>query len=227
MNRFLTVSLAASVISLIPMVAVADPVGSPFAHPAALGKLVVKSVDEQDLPDTEKAKVKDRARRAKTKKVDSASDHEIPDFAAAEADYRSRKVPFDQLLLQGKLSFTPANIDATSLKGEPLVGALTSGRHQDSTWTGVSRMFRHQALGTVVLEETDFTQGGEVTFTQEMINSDISGAPAILISREGGPKKSETQLTWFANGFLYKLRMRPVDDKSRAELMEIARHLSR
>jgi hypothetical protein len=192
----------------------------------APGEFSVKSIDEQELPSSIKENTLERVRLMREHKVIPVSDQQIPeDFAAAEADYRARKTPLRGT--QSTIAFSPANVDATSLRGQTLVGAIPSGGYVNNSWTGLSRMFHHPDLGYVVLEETDLTKdGGGVVFTKEMINADVNGAPAVLESRQGSAR-SITSLTWFSNGVSYSLRTPRVDDKSRDELLNIARGLGK
>lgn len=57
------------------------------------------------------------------------------------------------------------------------------------------------------LSETDLkTTGGGAVFTTEMINADVNGAPAVILSVQGSEKKSFTTLSWFSDGMLYLVR---------------------
>jgi hypothetical protein len=196
----------------------------PFKRLTVPGQLTVQSVDEQDISPSEKENLRAEIRRIKEHKVIPVSDQKVPDFAVAEAEHSSRKAQLAELIAGNKLKFSPINVDATSLKGERLIGSIPSGAYTDKSWSGLSRMFQHPHLGRVILEETDLAKtGGGANFTKEMINADVNGAPAILLSMQGGPKKSETSVAWFSNGVLYLLRAPGVDDKSREALLEIAR----
>lgn len=199
-----------------------------FKRMTAPGQLSVKSIEEQELDPAIKEKVREQVRLMKQHKVIPVSDHRVPDFSAIEADHRSRGKAFDKLVADKKLKFSPANIDATALKGQTMAGAIPSGIYTNQSWSGVSRMFHHPGLRYVILEETDLAKtGGGATFTKEMINADVNGAPAILLSKQGGPKKSESSLMWFSDGVLYLLRTPGVNDKAREELLEIAKSISK
>lgn len=194
----------------------------------APGQLSVKPLDEQDLDPTVKDQIREQVRLMKEHKVIPVSDHRVPDFSAMEADHRSRGKPFDKLIADKKLKFSPANIEATTLKGQTMAGAIPAGIYVNASWSGLSRMFHHPALRYVILEETDLTKtGGGAMFTREMINADVNGAPAILLSKQGSAKKSESSLMWFADGVLYLLRTPAVNDQAREELLEIAKSLGK
>jgi hypothetical protein len=157
-------------------------------------------------------------------KVLPVSDHDLPDFSAEEAYYRAKTAEHADRPAEKSIIFVPANMDATTLKGEPMVGAIPHGLlNNEKNWSGLSRIFIHPHLGHVDLSETNLkATGGGVIFTKELINADVNGAPATLMSRQG-ETKSVTSLTWFSEGMLYELRTRGVDDRSRDELLEIAR----
>lgn len=196
----------------------------PFKRSTVPGKLSVRSVDEQDLSPAIKEGMRARIREIKEHKVIPVSDQEVPDFAAIESAHTAHKTQLSELIAGNRLKFSPVNVDATTLKGERLIGFIPGGIYTDKSWSGLSRMFQHPWLGRVVLEETDLAKtGGGANFTKEMINADVNGAPAILLSMQGGPKKSETSVVWFSNGVLYLLRTPRIDDKSRDELLDIAR----
>jgi hypothetical protein len=213
-------------VPVVPVLAAdAEPL---FTRAVEPGEFSIKSIDEQEFSSSIKENLRERVRLMREHKAIQVSDHEIPeDFAAAEADY-ARKTPLSQLISEGTINFSPANVDATSLRGQAMVGAIPCGVYVKSSWTGLDRMFHHPALGYVVLEENDLTKtGGETVFTKEMINADVNGAPGVLVSKQGSEKKSVSSLTWFSNGVLYLLRTPRVDDKSRDELLNIARGISK
>ena len=200
----------------------------PFERMTVPGQLSVKAIEEQDLRPSIKEKVREQARLMKEHKVIPVSDHQVSDFVALEADHRARGKQFDKLIADKKLKFAPANLDGTPLRGQTMASAIPAGVYGNGSWSGLSRMFHHPGLRYVILEETHLAMtGGGATFTKEMINADVNGAPAILLSEQGGPKKSETSLMWFADGVLYLLRTPGVTDRSRDELVEIARRISK
>ena len=222
--------LALSVLALggNPVPALSADADPQFKRMTAPGQLTVKSIDEQDLDPAIKDKVREQVRLMKEHKVIPVSDHRVPDFSAMEADHRSRGKPFDKLKADKKLKFSPANLEATTLKGQTMAGALPAGIFANDSWSGLSRMFHHPGLRYVILEETDLAKtGGGATFTKEMINADVNGVPAILLSKQGGPKKSESSLMWFSDGVLYLLRTPGVNDKAREELLDIAKSISK
>jgi hypothetical protein len=203
-------------------------VDPPFKRVTVPGQLLVKSIDEQELSPSIKEDTRALVRLMREHKVIPVSDHRVPDFAAAEADHRAHRAQLSQLIAEGTINFSPANVDATSLRVQTMVGAIPCGVYVKNSWTGLSRMFHHPDLGDVVLEETDLAKtGGGAIFTKEMINADVNGAPAVLLSMQGSAKRSETSLMWFSNGVLYLLRTPGVDDKSRDELLDIARGISK
>jgi hypothetical protein len=212
-----------------PALAVQDAqIDPPFKRASVPGKLIVKSIDEQDLSPSVKENARAQVRLMKEHKVMPVSDHRIPDFAGMESEHRAHKAQVAQLLAEKKINISPANVDATSLRGESVLGAIPSGVLMKESWTGLSRMFNHPHLGRVILEETDLAKaGGGAVFTKEMINADVNGEPAVLLSMQGSPKRSETSLMWFSNGVLYLLRTPKVDDRARDELLNIAQHLSK
>lgn len=188
----------------------------------------MKSIDEQNLPEPLKEKIRAQVRLMNEHKVLPVSEHEVPDFAVIEAEHRAGKRALSQLIAEKSITFSPANVDATSLRGQPMLGATTHGVYNNNAWSGLSRLFSHPQLGRVRLEETDLiTPGGGANFTKEMINADVNGAPGTILSEQGSEKKSITRLMWFANGMLYDLSIPGVDDQSRDELLNIARQLRR
>ncbi|WLI88471.1 hypothetical protein Q4S45_17310 [Massilia sp. R2A-15] len=182
----------------------------------------VKSIDEQNLPESMKEKIRAKVRYMNEHKVIPASEHEVADFAVIEAEHRARNKAHPST------TFTPSNLDATTLGGQPLLGAVTHGVYNNNSWSGLSRLFSHPQLERVLLDETDLaTPGGGATFTKEMINADINGAPGMILSQQGSEKKSITRLMWYAGGMLYELSIPRVDDQSRDALLDIARQLRR
>lgn len=167
-----------------------------------------------------------RARLIREHKVLAVDDSRLPDFAALEAEHRSRGRALAQLIANKSLAISPADLSTTSLQGQAVAEALPHGIYNKNAWTGVSRVFHHPALRYVVLEETNLAvAGGRAVFSKEMINADVNGAPATLMKRQGSAERSETSLSWYAGGVLYLLRTPPVDDKAGAELLDIARHI--
>lgn len=207
--------------------AIAVEASYPITRAVAPGEFSVKSIDEQKLSPEIKESMRAHVRLMREHKVIPASDHQIPDFAAAEGDHKARKKKLERLIEEKGISISPATVDATSLKGQTLVGAIPGGVYNGKSWSAISRMFQHTDLGYVVLEETDLTAGGGVVFTKETINAEVNGAPAVLISRKGSEKKTITSLTWFANGILYLLYTPGIDEKSRSELLNIARSVGK
>lgn len=213
--------LAASVTPL-PLMA-APPESPPPRLPAGLS---LRSIDEQALPPAMKEDILARARLLREHKAIPIDDDRLPDFAALEAEHRARGRALDQLIANKKLAFTPADLSATSLQGHAVAEALPHGIYSKNTWSGVSRVFHHPDLGYVVLEETNLAvAGGGVAFSKEMINADVNGAPATLMKRQGSEQRTESSLSWYADGVLYLLRTPPIDDKAGAELLAIARRL--
>ena len=193
----------------------------------APGEFSVRSIDEQKISPELKQKLRDQARLIKQHKVIPVSDHQVPDFADIEAAHTIQKKGASMSAAELPITFTPANIDGTSLRGGALSGGITHGILVKDSWTGLSRIFSHPHLGRVLFEETDLvTGGGGVSFTKEMINADINGAPAVILSKQGSEKKAMTRLTWFANGMLYELSAPRIEDISRDELLEIARQIN-
>jgi hypothetical protein len=201
-----------------------DPLLPP--HQTVPGGLTVKSIDELDLPPATKEALLENVRLMKEKKLVPADQRRVPDFDVIEANYRARGKPLSELVAANRIGFKPAKLDATSLRGLTDV-AIPSGVRNGSVWSGVDRLFRHPDLGLVILEETDLSRGGGAMFTKEMINADVNGAPAMLLSRQASAKRSDSSLMWYADGMLYQLRTPGVDDRSRAALLDIARRLSR
>jgi hypothetical protein len=217
---FAMVWLLAAGVTALPVLA-ADP---PFTR--ASGGFSLRSIDEQNIPSAAKEEIHARARLMREHKVLSVDDSRLPDFAALEADHRARGRALDQLIANKKLAFSPADVSATPLQGQAVAEALPHGIYNNGAWSGVSRVFHHPDLRYVVLEETNLAvAGGGVVFSREMINSDVNGAPATLLKRQGSAQRSETSLSWYAGGVLYLLRTPPVDDKAGAALLDIARRI--
>ncbi|WP_426192243.1 hypothetical protein [Massilia sp. DWR3-1-1] len=194
----------------------------------AAGEFSVKSIDEQHLPASIRQSLLEQVRLMREHKVIPVRDDQIPDFAALAAQYRARAPDFAQLLANGGLNMAPANVDATSLRGLSPVGAAPCGTYVGRGWTGLERMFAHPTLGYVVLEEMDLTKsGGGVISTKEMINADVNGAPAVLVSKQGSGTRAVSTVAWFAHGISYTLRAPRVDDTGREALLSIARGLAR
>jgi hypothetical protein len=223
MKRHLPAIVLFLATSLTSLALQAGPANPPVTRAPAGFSL--RSLDEQDIPPAVKEEIRARARLMQEHQVISVSDNRLPDFAAIEAEHRARGRALDQLIANKKLAFSPADLTATSLQGGAVAEALPHGVYNNGAWSGLARVFRHPDLRYVVLEETNLAvAGGGVTFSSEMINADVNGAPATLLKRQGA-ERSETSLSWYAGGVLYLLRTPPLDDKAGAALLDIARHL--
>jgi hypothetical protein len=185
------------------------------------------SIDEQNLPPELKSKLHEQAKLMKQHKVIPVSDNQVFDFALADKEHTSKKKKGIGVLAEPPLTFTPASIEQTSLKSGQYLGSTTHSGLYRGAWTGYSRLYSHPRLGRVMFEEMDVATGDSgVTISKEMINADVNGAPAVMVSLQGSEKKGITRLTWVSKGMDYELSAPRVDDKSRDELLEIARQIS-
>lgn len=198
-----------------------------FKRSTAPGQVLVQSIDEQPVGAAEKERMRENARLLQAHKIIPRSEYGLPFSVLAELQFRARGKPFSRIVGEKRLTFSPANVDATSLKGHGMPEALVAGIYMNKAYTGLSRMFRPPGLGYVILDEYDLvTPGGGAILTKESITADINGAPAVIYS-EQGTLTSETRLMWFWKGMSYTLRAPGIDAKSRAELLNIARSISR
>lgn len=202
--------------------------GAQSAAPSVSQGATVLSIDEQELAPENRRALQRRIEQSKGGRIQLVSDDQIPDLEAAEADFRLRGKPLAELRRSGLVSSQAANVQSTPLGGAEVAGALPAGVRKGTSWSGLSRMFRHPTLGLVVLDEIDLaSNGGGVIFTKELINADVNGSPAVLVGRQGSPKKALTTLTWVSQGVLYTLQTARVDDQARDELLNLARRLYR
>jgi hypothetical protein len=185
------------------------------------------SIDEQNLPLEIKSKLHERAKLMKQHKVIPVNDSQILDFAVLEEEHVFKKKEGTTVFAEPSVTFTPADIEQTSLKSGQYLGSTTHSGFYHGAWTGLSRLYTHPRLGRVMFDEMDVATGDAgVTFSKEMINADVNGAPAVMVSLQGSENKAITRLTWVSKGMDYELSAPRVDEKSRDELLEIARQIS-
>ncbi|MFD2366460.1 hypothetical protein [Pseudoduganella sp. GCM10020061] len=224
MKRTVSVLLGVVLLGCQPLAWADDPLPPP--QRTLPGGLTVNSIDELDILPAAKEVLRENVRLMKEQKLVPAAEGRLPDFDAIEAHYRARGKPLSEVTAAGKIGFAPAGLDATPLRGLA-DAAIPGGVRRGTVWSGVARLFRHPELGIVILEETDLRNGGGAMFTREMINADVNGAPAMLLSKQSSSGRSESRLMWFVDGMLYELRTPGVDDRSRDALLATARALSR
>lgn len=184
----------------------------------------IVSIDELNIADSLKQRAKVRALQLQAQTVIQVSDLEVADFNEVEASHKKGAV------MRGKstgLTFSPANLDSTSLNASPQTGSLLHGGFVNGSRTGLSRLFEHPKLGLVVLEETDLRGGGRVTFTKESVNANVNGAPAVIVRQQAGRKKTIIILSWSADGMLYTLKAKSIDDPAKEEILNIAKNMKK
>ncbi|WP_221898531.1 hypothetical protein [Bathymodiolus japonicus methanotrophic gill symbiont] len=109
--------------------------------------------------------------------------------SAEEADVRTISKDLEPRLKHLMLSYDeaanqlvkePANLEGTPFDDGELLGAHTGGSNHDGKWTNISRFYKFDDLGVVKLSEVDYiTSRGRIQMTQELINEDVNGRPAI------------------------------------------------
>ena len=168
-------------------------------EPPVMPEPGVHIIPEDSQSFTPEMKAEDRKERTdmQTKGYVDATDDEVEGL---EKYKREKKVgnirPIQEI--EGKITFKLAS--GGSSQELKLDGAVAHGAYADGKWTMVTRFFTTKQGTTVTLEEWDYiTAGGGVYISQEAINADINGHPAILVIKQSSSGKAVTTLTWFTD----------------------------
>lgn len=196
-------------------------------RPAQVKGVQIVSIDNQPVPDEFKVRVKKKALAMRTKDVVDADDNEIPDFDVVVADVGRKLRPFDATFVDTVLHIRPANLERSSLNGAKIIGAHEGGTKLPTGWTGLTRVIVEPTLGKIVLDELDFVASGSgFSLTKEMLNSDVNGNPATVLSQRTHGDRTMTTVTWVTSSKRYRLRAKQVGHDVKEKLLEIARSIS-
>ena len=90
-----------------------------------------------------------------------------------------------------------------------LAGAIAKGEESKTgRWTHVSRYYSLENGSILILSESDYKAAQySTTFPEELINVNINGAPASLITKKTTAGKYFTKLSWFTENKIYSLHL--------------------
>lgn len=181
-----------------------DKLDSPAIPTVEVGQGVrVMSVDEQPIPPEAKAFAKRIAEAMKTKGYIEATDEEIS--YVAKGGNKDDVESHDKATKKTKWKFS--SIRHTKIKNAKLEGAVAHGGQTDGSSDMLTRIFR-LADGTVVeLQEWNYALSGSgALINKELINQDVNGNPAVLITKRSPSGKTLTELGWYTDQKGYVLR---------------------
>ncbi|GFO72830.1 hypothetical protein BJAS_P4340 [Bathymodiolus japonicus methanotrophic gill symbiont] len=106
------------------------------------------------------------------------------------------------------LTVEPTNLDETPFEGKKVVSRQVSGLYDEGKWTTLTRVYEFDNLSLVQLSEDDYhTGGGKVVFTEEAVNENINGNPAIYEVGISPSGKATTSLVWTTDSKYYELTL--------------------
>ncbi|GAW85043.1 conserved hypothetical protein [Bathymodiolus platifrons methanotrophic gill symbiont] len=125
------------------------------------------------------------------------------------------------------LTVEPTNLDETPFEGKKVVSRQVSGAYDEGKWTTLTRVYEFDNLSLVELSEDDYhTGGGKVVFTEEAVNENINGNPAIYEVGISPSGKATTSLVWTTDSKYYELTLEKNASSSKemkAEFLNLAR----
>ena len=194
--------------------------------PLQISGVQVTPLNQLQIPDNAKLEIGSKIAKQSGKQVVEVAPSEIPDIDETVGKHIGQLEQVSKIAQERGLHLRPANIDRSPLKDHSFKGAQTAGAKISTGWTGLLRVFKSPKMGHIVLEELDFSaSGGGVMLIAELVNENVNGFPAILLSQQAGKSKTLTTLTWASNTKRYRLRAKGVDDETREALLNIARTL--
>ncbi|WP_221901282.1 hypothetical protein [Bathymodiolus platifrons methanotrophic gill symbiont] len=123
----------------------------------------------------------------------------------------------------------PANLEGTPFNDGELLGAHTGGSNHDGKWTNISRFYKFDDLGVVELGETDYiTSRGRIQMTQELINEDVNGIPAMYRVNVSNSEAAVSLVSWATDSKKYVLYVEKngaKDEGVKQRLLELARSI--
>lgn len=150
----------------------------------------------------------------------------MPDFEASIDRVIPQLRPYQTLMNEKQLAVRPAQLHATELDGAQELGAVLAGTKLENGWTGLVRVFHLPKFGFITLEELDFgATGGGIGIVAELVNNNVNGQPAVLLSQRTASGRSLTTLSWASSTKRYKLKTKEVDDIAREYLVDVARNI--
>ncbi|GAW87622.1 hypothetical protein bplSymb_SCF11802P002 [Bathymodiolus platifrons methanotrophic gill symbiont] len=158
--------------------------------------------------------------------------------SAEEADVRQISTALEPRLKHLMLSYEdaanqlvkePANLEGTPFNDGELLGAHTGGTNHDGKWTDISRFYKFDDLGVVELSETDYiTSRGRIQMTQELINEDVNGIPAMYRVNVSNSGAAVSLVSWATDSkkyVLYAEKNGAKDEGVKQRLLELARSI--
>ncbi|GFO76168.1 hypothetical protein BPLS_P3800 [Bathymodiolus platifrons methanotrophic gill symbiont] len=155
-----------------------DPLASPSFDTMEEGVSIV-SYEDQPIPQLFKDMTKKAIEEIAERGYASAEEADVRYISPVlEPRLKHLMLSYDEAA--NKLVTEPANLEGTPFNDGELLGAHTGGSYRDGKWTDISRYYKFDDLGVVELSENDYlTSGGRMQMTQELINEDVNGRPAI------------------------------------------------
>lgn len=190
--------------------------------------LSVDSIDNIDVPDVIRSISKNQHLQMKERGYADASEEEVV-VLERYAMKENKKYIKDMSDVIPTLAITPSELSGPVFERGKLKGAMASGGHTKSGWTGVTRLYQFPQLGLVKLEELDYIASGSgVVVVKEFINDDVDGNIATYMVKKSLSGKSLSELTWFTENKMFVLSVSGLikkDDKRYGLLVELAKEI--
>ena len=189
----------------------------------------ILSVDDQAFPDDLKIDLKRIIAERKKNcylKTTASRNQQVKNTIKAKKLERTSKANFRQTvsekeqLIKSKLALNVQSLTNTPLSKSNLIDIETAGALNNSSWSGVSRLFEDGVFGSIILTEDDFSlHGGAVIFATELVNTSINGNAGILTLEINPGGEPYTTLQWVASNKSYELRV--AVDASKGEYLKM------
>ncbi|KFI22900.1 hypothetical protein [Nitrosococcus oceani] len=217
-KKFLSALLFFGFLGCLPFMTVSAQTVTNANHPPMTSGVVVKSIEEMEVPDILKNQARNEIVQMKSLGYVDAPEETISYIDKAiqtlnnngkspEADNNKEKElrPFQEI--QPTLKVNPSLLLNFNEKIQ-MLGAAPGGALTPEGWSSLTRVFVIPKLGTLMLEENDYiASGGGLTMIEEAVNQDINGHPAIFRIKKSQDGKSVTELTWATDRKIYNLSL--------------------
>ncbi|GFO75317.1 hypothetical protein BPLS_P2474 [Bathymodiolus platifrons methanotrophic gill symbiont] len=201
-----------------------DPLASPSFDTMEEGVSIV-SYKDQPIPQLFKDLTKKAVEEMAERGYASAEESNVRTISRVlEPRLKHLMLSYDEAANQ--LVKEPANLEGTPFDDGELLGAHTGGSNHDGKWTNISRFYKFDDLGVVKLREVDYiTSRGRIQMTQELINEDVNGRPAIYRVNVSNSGAAVTLVSWATDSkkyVLYAEKNGAKDESVKQRLLELA-----
>ena len=177
---------------------------SVFPYSEAENKVIRSNKDKSKLKQSSEDRKNRRARVDKVKDyknlVRGYQDHDLERKRRFHGKYKAEKKIIERSGQSRKhlYAFPVADLsEFVPVKTDMIFESAGGNYFEDKGWDSITRIIEHKKLGTVIIEEWDFTlSDGGLMMDEDGVNMNIRGNPAIFLILYDDTGATETNLVW-------------------------------